>query len=1069
LRTDYAAIPYNSALLMLLTGAALVAIARRLITPGRIAASAGLLLSALTMTQYFTGTDLGLDQLLMQHYVSTPGSAPGRMALTTAFSYLILDTGLLLFTLHHGNWSARVLATTCGALAIAAVIATVIGYKADLRPLFGWSANTYMAPQSALGIFLLALGLLTCSLHVNEDNGEESYLPLAAAGFIVVASATLLLWSGLVRQRDEQMQNGLDADLRQLGIGINALYQEHVNILERMGRRWETGNGTPKMVWESDTRSYLDSLSGVRAMYWIDGNGRVQWKMPTDDSSLAAVTDVATQPELAAGFLRARDSHKTSFTKPDAVAADDVRFYVLRPLFVGNRFDGCIVTEFRASALFEQIGAQDPTIPFMVNFGGSTYYRNPLTRDLAGIRYISASSPLSLTDGGWSLQVLDSAELRAGMRNLLPEVVLGVGLVLAAFFAAVLGLWGRSRRHLLQAGRANVALEASRRQLNQFRTTLDHTLDCVFIIDANSLNFIYGNDGALRTLGYTPDQLYGKRPWDVSTDLSEEQFIERSAPLIRHEVAATTFDMVLRNQGDGLPVECFLQYIAPADEKPRFVAMMRDITQRKRIEQMKSEFVSTVSHELRTPLTSISGALGLVSGGALGEVPPALMEMVDIALKNSKRLTYLINDLLDIEKLAAGKVHFDLQIQPLMPLVEQIVEGTRSYGSEHKVGLAIVERVSDIEVRVDSQRLLQILGNLLSNAIKFSPEGGTVEVTVARKADKVRISVRDHGRGIPEEFRNRIFQKFAQADASDSRKQSGTGLGLAISRELAERMSGSLNFDSTVIEGACFHLELPVIHSRFVPQPTGTAATANGARLLVVEDDHDAALLIRKMLTDAGYAVDVAHTGAASLQALESHAYAAVVLDLLLPDMNGIDIIRRMKSQAATAALPIVVVSARAEDGRLTINGDFSGIVWLAKPVDHAHLLQEINQIVAKTDSLPCRVLHVEDDVDLHTVIRGMVGGNCEFSLATTLHSARQHLVQDRFTAIILDLVLPDGTGWDLLPDIHARQPDARLIILTGTDTTPLDLDKVDSILLKSRVTPAELLAAIHSRVGSII
>ncbi len=242
----------------------------------------------------------------------------------------------------------------------------------------------------------------------------------------------------------------------------------------------------------------------------------------------------------------------------------------------------------------------------------------------------------------------------------------------------------------------------------------------------------------------------------------------------------------------------------------RLVGTNIDITERKRAEQLKSEFVSTVSHELRTPLTSIGGALGLVCGGALGPMPQAAQAMLEIAHRNSQRLMYLINDLLDMEKLEAGKMRFELREAELLPPVEQAIEGIRAYAEQYRVSLVLAERCS-ARVRVDPGRLQQVLSNYLSNAVKFSPAGATVQVRMGVHEGWARVTVSDQGEGVPAAFRDRIFQKFSQADASDSRQQGGTGLGLAISKELMERMGGRVGFDSPPGAGASFYCELPVI------------------------------------------------------------------------------------------------------------------------------------------------------------------------------------------------------------------------------------------------------------------
>lgn len=263
----------------------------------------------------------------------------------------------------------------------------------------------------------------------------------------------------------------------------------------------------------------------------------------------------------------------------------------------------------------------------------------------------------------------------------------------------------------------------------------------------------------------------------------------------------------LRQDGGTFQMELSVTEIT-REGQPIYIGLLRDITERKRLEQMKREFIATVSHELRTPLTSIRGALGLVASGTLAAVPQPLAQLIGIAHKNSERLTHLINDLLDMEKMAAGGMRFDMQVQPLMPLIEQSLEAIRPYGEPRGVSFQLMARADDATVCVDAQRLLQVMANLLSNAAKFSPLGGQVEISVARRDDEVRVAVRDHGSGIPASFRSHIFNKFCQADASDSRQNGGTGLGLAISKELVEHMQGRIGFESREGDGATFHVDL---------------------------------------------------------------------------------------------------------------------------------------------------------------------------------------------------------------------------------------------------------------------
>ncbi|MBU0913639.1 MAG: PAS domain S-box protein [Gammaproteobacteria bacterium] len=236
-----------------------------------------------------------------------------------------------------------------------------------------------------------------------------------------------------------------------------------------------------------------------------------------------------------------------------------------------------------------------------------------------------------------------------------------------------------------------------------------------------------------------------------------------------------------------------------------YICTVRDISDRKRIERLKNEFVSTVSHELRTPLTSITGALGLLHGGAMGDMPEKVSSLIGIAYKNCQRLTLLINDLLDIEKIAAGKMQFDLKAQLVLPLIQQALDANKVMAQERHIQLSIQTTVTDACIKVDAKRFIQVLSNFLSNAIKFSPTAATVVVELSLNEKLVRIAVADQGPGIPEKFRDRIFLRFSQADASDTRQTGGTGLGLAISKELVHGMNGLIGFDSVEGEGATFY------------------------------------------------------------------------------------------------------------------------------------------------------------------------------------------------------------------------------------------------------------------------
>jgi len=245
-----------------------------------------------------------------------------------------------------------------------------------------------------------------------------------------------------------------------------------------------------------------------------------------------------------------------------------------------------------------------------------------------------------------------------------------------------------------------------------------------------------------------------------------------------------------------------------------FSVFLHDVSERKEVERMKNEFVSTVSHELRTPLTAISASLSLLKDGMAGELPKDAEGLVGVACASTERLVRLIGDVLDIQKMEAGQMDYRFEEQPVAPVVEGAVAAMASFASQAGLTLRCEagEGAAGLQARVDRDRLTQVLTNLLSNAIKFSESGGEVLARLSDEGGQLRIAVTDHGAGIPEAFRGRIFQRFAQADSADSRKKGGTGLGLSICRTIVEEHGGRIWFETAEGEGTSFFVELPLSH-----------------------------------------------------------------------------------------------------------------------------------------------------------------------------------------------------------------------------------------------------------------
>jgi PAS domain S-box-containing protein len=324
------------------------------------------------------------------------------------------------------------------------------------------------------------------------------------------------------------------------------------------------------------------------------------------------------------------------------------------------------------------------------------------------------------------------------------------------------------------------------------------------------------DSGHVESFNHAAERIFGHRAGDV---------LERSVAILLPEPFASQLAWRLKTGGLGMtgsrreiegrradgsvfPMDMALSEMQ-CDDQRLYVMVLRDVTERRAAERMKDEFISTVSHELRTPLTSISGALILLANGVAGALPDKARDLIAMARKNSGRLVRLINDILDLERLEAGRLAFDLTTVRVSDLLTQAEEDNRAFAEQFGVTLSIASGSADAALHGDPQRLSQVMTNLIANAVKFSPPGAVAEIAASREEGFVRIAVRDQGRGIPEAFRPYVFDKYAQADTSDGRDRGGTGLGLSIAKAIVERHGGRIWFESDLGSGTSFFFEIP--------------------------------------------------------------------------------------------------------------------------------------------------------------------------------------------------------------------------------------------------------------------
>ncbi len=455
------------------------------------------------------------------------------------------------------------------------------------------------------------------------------------------------------------------------------------------------------------------------------------------------------------------------------------------------------------------------------------------------------------------------------------------------------------------------------------KAIVDHSIDGLITIDTKGTILRY-NKGCEEIFGYTTAEAIGQ---NISILMPKPDSDRHDAYLERYARTGEARFIGARREAtgkhkDGHPVDLEVAIAEiKVDNEQLFSGSVRDITERKKLDRIKSEFVSTVTHELRTPLTSIMGSLGLLRAGALGKLTDKSKRMINLAYENGTRLVNLINDILDIDKIEAGQLIFKRESASLRTLLNRAVEQNSLYAAEHGVSIVMDDVPNDIVLNTDSDRFQQVMANLLSNAAKFSPFDGHIAITAKMNGENVRVSVIDQGPGIAEEFQSRVFQKFAQGDSSDKRQKGGTGLGLSISKAIVERLGGRIGFKTQVGAGTIFYFDLPATRGTeasdvsHASPDTGHVVHVNRApvasealpRVLHIEDDADTCAVLAESLEGVAQ-ITCVHTAEAAREILLTQSFDLIVLDMLLPNENG-DSVLRFLLERTEPPPPVLVFS----------------------------------------------------------------------------------------------------------------------------------------------------------------
>ncbi|MBI3795653.1 MAG: PAS domain S-box protein [Deltaproteobacteria bacterium] len=597
--------------------------------------------------------------------------------------------------------------------------------------------------------------------------------------------------------------------------------------------------------------------------------------------------------------------------------------------------------------------------------------------------------------------------------------------------------------------------DALRASEERYRTLFENANDGIACLTAEGI-ITSVNRGLETMLGWSRTEMIGQSYQRFHTPPSLRTEEERIRRVRAGEKVSSIAEIELvHKDGTVIPVEAHTRFMRNPDGKAIGVlAILRDITKRRAVDQMKDEFVSVVSHELRTPLTSIRGALGLLTSGLVGALPDKGQRMLEIALNNTDRLIRLINDILDIERMQSGKVTLQCKLCDAALLLGQAVDEMQAMADKAGVTLALAPQ--SLRLWADPDRLVQTLTNLLSNAIKFSPPGGTVSVRVVRQDKEAICTVQDQGRGIPADKLETIFERFQQVDTSDARHKGGTGLGLAICRSIVQQHGGRIWVESRVGTGSTFSFTVPLWSET---EQAGIEPV--GQPLVLVCDDDPAVLaVIEAVLEQRGYQVVTATTGQETVALAEVQQPAVILLDLLMPQMNGWETMAALKRNPVAQHIPIIIFSLLSPPAVPPPHAGF--VEWVEKSQGEAALVEALKRALEERAKV-ARVLVVEDDLDLSRVLLAMFQRHgIETVHARTGREAIERCEQEMPNLLVLDVILPDGDGF-LVADWLRQQDRLRQVPVMVYSAKDLDAGERERLQVgqtefftKGRITPEE-------------
>jgi PAS domain S-box-containing protein len=567
-------------------------------------------------------------------------------------------------------------------------------------------------------------------------------------------------------------------------------------------------------------------------------------------------------------------------------------------------------------------------------------------------------------------------------------------------------------------------------------------------------NILLVNTAAETLLGFQREDVIGKNG-DLVLPIKQTEIV----PILENASASHASTSIVRKFRNKV-LSILISPIRDENGQPfGAVSLLRDITEQAAIEEMKTDFISIVSHELRTPLTPIKGYIDLIIEGDAGEITEEQSNYLKIVQSNTDRLVALVNDLLDISRIEAGKIELEIKPVNMLEVIQEVVSFHRRQIERKALSITLDVPAKLPWVKADRSRITQVLSNLITNAYKYTPSGGALSISAVADGDFLEVIVADTGVGISREDQKKLFTKFFRVDSPSVRDTSGTGLGLAISKSIVEKHEGEIWVESQLGKGSAFHFTLPLVEPLPARAKSKTASRRDAKKILVVDDEEDVARLIKRQLERAGYQVILAQSGQEAIARALEFKPDLITMDIVMPGMSGFEAIRQLREKPETADIPVVVLSVvQNEESSYRLGA----VDYVDKPIEEEKLLEVVEKVLAEG----LKILVYDSDGETRQHLEEVLthkGYHLIFAQngLDLLVQARKEQPQ----LIVMDLHLSDMDGYEVLRRLNRRPETVDIPVIAMTSSPDETLGKVIAVgandLVKKPLDMEALLAEI--------